>query len=84
MPIEEFKNLVITKNIRFIPHHSCGICGCYVGYYLHIKPGNEVTADFDGTCDCGGSPGRPVPLEDAAKCFENLPEYVRNVFFANI
>lgn len=84
MDVISFKQLVISKNIRFIPHHKCAICGCYVGYYLDIKPGNEVTADFSSACDCGWSPDRPVPLEDAAKCFEHMSEYERNAVFGNL
>lgn len=84
MPIEEFKNLVITKNIRFIPHHKCAICGCDVGYCLDIDPEYGVIADYRSACDCEGDLDYPVPLEVAANWFNSLPEYKRNAVFVNI
>ena len=83
MDVQEFKNLVVTKNIRFIPHHPCGICGCYPGYSLNILPGNEVTAEYSRACDCGWSPDRRVSLEDVAEWFDHMSEYERNAVFVN-
>lgn len=75
MDPQTFKNLIIEKKIRFIPHHNCGICGCCIGYYFEINPiTNDVRATFDSSCDCGWSPARPVSLEQAAAWYENLSD----------
>ena len=83
MDVQEFKNLVVTKNIRFIPHHPCGICGCWVGYYINVTPDKNVTAEYGSACDCGWSPDRRVPLDDAARWFEGLSDYERNAIFVS-
>ena len=48
---EEIKELCLAKNIDFIPHHDCAICGEYVGWYLFGRwPPYEVA--YSGSCGC--------------------------------
>lgn len=84
MDVISFKQLVISKSIRFIPHHKCAICGCAVGYCLDIDPEYGVIADYRSACDCGWAPDHPVPLEVAANWFDSLSEYERNAVFGNL
>ena len=51
MKAEEIKNVCIDKGITFIPHHPCGICGEYTGWYLFERwPPYEVA--YSGACGC--------------------------------
>lgn len=77
MDKETFKSLILKKNIRFMPHHSCAICNHTVGYYFDITPNNEVLATFDNSCDCGYSPEIPCPLENPAEWYDNLPNELK-------
>lgn len=75
MPTEEFKSFILKNRIRYIPHHNCGLCGCDVGYYFSINPmTNEIQATFDSSCDCGWSPAREIPLEEAEAWYNSLPD----------
>lgn len=39
------------KGITFIPHHACGICGEFTGWYLFGRwPGMEVA--YSSSCGC--------------------------------
>lgn len=56
---EEIKELCIKKQVTFIPHHDCAICGEYTGWYLFGRwPPYEVA--YSSSCGCGwGSDARP-------------------------
>lgn len=56
---QEIKNLCLEKDITFIPHHDCAICGEYTGWYLFGRwPPYEVA--YSGACGCcdGGNANR--------------------------
>ena len=49
MKPREIKEYCKRKNIHFIPHHPCSICGVAVGWNIYNEE-NQVY--FCTTCDC--------------------------------
>lgn len=54
---QEIKELCREKNITFIPHHDCALCGEYTGWYLFGRwPPYEVAySSACGCCDFGNA-----------------------------
>ena len=51
---EEIKQACIKKQVTFIPHHDCAICGEYTGWYLLGRwPPYEVAYCPNCGCSCG-------------------------------
>ena len=48
------KTLAELKQMSFIPHHDCGVCGATVGW--EVAP-NSPMPYFNPSCDCGCSEG---------------------------
>lgn len=58
MTKEEIKERCQLKGITFLPHHPCGCCGEYTGWYLFGRwPPYEVA--YSSACGCGYSDARP-------------------------
>lgn len=69
MTKEELRQICIDRNIEFIPHHPCSICGVEVGWKLFYRKPYEVL--FDSNCGCGYGP-TPLFEED----WEDILEWV--------
>lgn len=71
MTPKEIKDLCLSKEITFIPHHPCAICGEYVGWYLF---GTWLDCEVTFSCTCGCS--------DHESCFpdtwENIADWVND------
>ncbi len=67
MTIEELKEICIKREITFIPHHACAICGIDVGWYLFGRwPPYEIA--FSGACGCSSmSYAEPDTWKNIAK-----------------
>ena len=49
---QEIKELCLQKQVTFLPHHACGCCGEYTGWYLFGRwPPYEVA--YSSGCGCG-------------------------------
>ena len=64
------KTLAELKEMHFIPHHSCGLCGNFVGWYT-----NEPHPYFDPSCGCGCSDGHYETWEDVFKWYNKVFEH---------
>ena len=65
------KTLAELKEMSFIPHHNCSLCGSIVGWVVSkgaLKP------YFDPSCDCGGSGGHYDTWEDVFKWYNTVSE----------
>ena len=65
------KTLAELKEMSFIPHHDCSLCGSMVGWTVSkdaLKP------YFDPSCDCGGSEGHYDTWEDVFKWYNTVFE----------
>ena len=59
---KDLRKACFNKNIRFIPHHDCALCGRLVGYVISFDDYNEVY--FDPSCNCGCSRGFNTTWDD--------------------
>lgn len=64
------KTLAELKEMYFIPHHDCAICGKFVGWYA-----NEPYPYFDPSCDCGSSDGHNETWENVFKWYNKVFEH---------
>jgi hypothetical protein len=58
---EQVKAAVMATRITCIPHHECGICGCWVVY--RVRDGDLY---FDPACGCSWSPAEPRTWDSVA------------------
>lgn len=58
------KTLAELKQMSFIPHHDCGLCGAMVGWEV---PPNSPRPYFNPSCNCGCSEGHYDTWEDVFK-----------------
>ena len=65
------KTLAELKQMPFIPHHDCSICGTMVGW--EIVP-NSPRPYFDPSCDCGCSDGHYETWEKVFKWYNTVFE----------
>ena len=63
------KTLEELKQMHFIPHHDCGICGEMVGWYT-----DEPEPYFDPSCGCGSSSGHYDTWEIVFKWYNRVFE----------
>ena len=65
------KTLAELKQMSFIPHHDCGLCGAMVGW--EVLP-NSPGPYFSPSCDCGGSRGHYDTWEEVFKWYNTVFE----------
>lgn len=63
------KTLAELKQMPFIPHHDCALCGEMVGWYPQ-----EPNPLFDPSCDCGSGCGYFETLESVFKWYNTVFE----------
>ena len=63
------KTLAELREMHFIPHHDCGVCGAFVGWYA-----NEPHPYFDPSCDCGSSDGHNDTWENVFRWYNTVFE----------
>ena len=64
------KTLAELKEMSFIPHHDCSLCGSMVGWYTS----DSLKPYFDSSCDCGCSDGHFDTWEDVFKWYNTVFE----------
>jgi len=51
MNTQEIREICLRKQVSFLPHHACGCCGEYTGWYLFGRwPPYEVA--YSSACGC--------------------------------
>jgi hypothetical protein len=65
------KTLAELKEMSFIPHHDCSLCGSMVGW---VVSKDELKPYFDPSCDCGSSGGHYDTWEDVFKWYNTVFE----------
>lgn len=65
------KTLAELKEMSFIPHHNCSLCGSIVGW---VVSKDALKPYFDPSCDCGGSGGHYGTWEDVFKWYNTVYE----------
>lgn len=65
------KTLAELKEMSFIPHHDCSLCGSMVGWVVQK---NALKPYFDPSCDCGGSGGHYDTWEYVFKWYNTVFE----------
>lgn len=65
------KTLAELKEMSFIPHHNCSLCGSIVGW---VVSKDALKPYFDPSCDCGGSGGHYDTWEDVFKWYNKVSE----------
>lgn len=64
------KTLAELKEMAFIPHHDCALCGLMVGWYP-----NMPNPYFDPSCGCGDGEGHyDDTWEDVFKWYNTVFE----------
>jgi hypothetical protein len=63
------KTLEELKQMSFIQHHDCGICGEMVGWYT-----DEPEPYFDPSCGCGSGGGHYDTWENVFKWYNTVSE----------
>lgn len=65
------KTLAQLKEMSFIPHHNCSLCGSIVGW---VVSKDALKPYFDPSCDCGSSGGHYDTWEDVFKWYNTVSE----------
>lgn len=65
------KTLAELKEMSFIPHHDCGLCGSMVGWVVSKDAPKPY---FDPSCDCGGGGGHYDTWENVFKWYNTVFE----------
>ena len=65
------KTLAELKEMSFIPHHDCSLCGSMVGW---VVSKDALKPYFDPSCDCGSSGGHYDTWEDVFKWYNTVEE----------
>lgn len=65
------KTLAEIKEMSFVPHHECGICGTMIGWNISPDMPNPY---FDSSCDCGCGGGHYSTWEEVFKWFNSVIE----------
>lgn len=65
------KTLAELKEMSFIPHHTCSLCGSIVGW---VVSKDALKPYFDPSCDCVGSEGHYDTWEDVFKWYNTVDE----------
>ncbi len=65
------KTLAELKEMSFIPHHNCSLCGSIVGW---VVSKDALKPYFDPSCDCGGSEGHYDTWEKVFKWYNTVSE----------
>lgn len=65
------KTLAELKEMSFIPHHDCSLCGSFVGW---VVSKDSLKPYFDPSCDCGGSEGHYDTWEKVFKWYNTVSE----------
>ena len=68
------KTLAELKEMNFIPHHECEICGSMVGWIKNLVPFVGFVPFFDPSCNCGGSGGHHDTWENVFKWYNTVFE----------
>ena len=64
------KTIAELKEMSFIPHHDCALCGSMVGWYVS----DSLKPYFDSSCGCGSSGGHYDTWEDVFKWYNTVFE----------
>lgn len=77
---QEIRDLCKKKNITFIPHHACAICGVNTGWYLFGRwPPYEVA--YSSSCNCGfGDHAEPDTWDSIADWLTDKDGKLRNEY----
>lgn len=65
------KTLAELKEMSFIPHHDCSLCGSMVGW---VVSKDSLKPYFDPSCDCVSSGGHYDTWEDVFKWYNTEEE----------
>jgi hypothetical protein len=65
------KTLAELKEMSFIPHHNCSLCGSIVGW---VVSKDALKPYFDPSCYCGGSGGHYDTWEKVFKWYNTVFE----------
>ena len=65
------KTLAELKEMSFVPHHDCSLCGSMVGW---VVSKDALKPYFDASCDCCGSSGHYDTWEDVFKWYNTVFE----------
>lgn len=65
------KTLAELKEMSFIPHHDCSLCGSIVGW---VVSKDALKPYFDPSCDCGSSEGHYETWEKVFKWYNTVFE----------
>lgn len=84
MDVQKFGEMIVERHIHSMPHHACGLCGCYTRYYFNIDyEHKELSVEYDSSCDCSYSCSTPriVPLSEPAEFFDKLTEDEKRMMY---